>query len=101
MQGACHDVTGSPAGADLVDTVARVLTATGIEPATLCLELTASMVMKDVERAVATLRDPNALGVQLAGRPDRRPLPADAITALLAGLDSRGSFYLRGTSAPG
>ena len=60
------NVSGRQFESDLVGTVARVLDTTGMEPSKLCLEVTESMVMKDVDVAVATLRDLKALGVMLS-----------------------------------
>ena len=60
------NVSGRQFESDLVDTVARVLAATGMEPSTLCLEVTESVVMKDVDNAVSTLRDLKGLGVLLS-----------------------------------
>jgi len=50
----------------LVDTVAAALTRYGSPPARLCLELTESVVMADVEGTRATLERLAALGVRLA-----------------------------------
>jgi diguanylate cyclase (GGDEF)-like protein/PAS domain S-box-containing protein len=46
--------------------VARVLQETGLDPRCLCLEITESVVMKDVEITSATLRELKGLGVKLA-----------------------------------
>ncbi|MGQ0430889.1 MAG: putative bifunctional diguanylate cyclase/phosphodiesterase [Microthrixaceae bacterium] len=51
---------------DFVELVASVLAVTGADPADLCLEITESILMDDVELTVATLRRLKALGVQLA-----------------------------------
>lgn len=51
---------------DLVKTVARVLRDTGLEPRYLELEITESMVMRDVENALAMLRELKGLGVELS-----------------------------------
>jgi diguanylate cyclase (GGDEF)-like protein len=51
---------------DLVDTVFRVLAATGFPPTQLELELTESMVMNDVERAIETMHSLAAMGVRMA-----------------------------------
>lgn len=51
---------------DLVQSIATVLTETGLEPHRLEIELTEGLVMTDVENAVGILRDLKALGVQLA-----------------------------------
>lgn len=51
---------------DLVATVSRALARSGFPPALLELELTESMVMHDVEAAVATMRQLAAMGVRLS-----------------------------------
>jgi len=51
---------------DFVELVASVLAVTGADPADLCLEITESILMDDIELTVATLRRLKALGVQLA-----------------------------------
>lgn len=51
---------------DLVDVVAYMLRATGLDPRLLKLEITESAVMGNAEAAVATLRRLKALGVGLA-----------------------------------
>ena len=51
---------------DLVSTVAAALRDAGLAPRLLEIELTESLVMTDVERAIAVLRDLHALGVQIA-----------------------------------
>ena len=50
----------------LVGTVAEVLAETGIEPSRLCLEVTESIVMENVESAIETLDDLKALGVMVS-----------------------------------
>ena len=50
----------------LVDVVARALSATAIEPETLCLEVTESLLMHDTDEAVAILRQLAGLGVSLS-----------------------------------
>ncbi|MBN1172158.1 MAG: EAL domain-containing protein [Micromonosporaceae bacterium] len=50
----------------LVDDVARVLHSTGIDPSTVVLEITESLLMLDTEATVSTLNDLKALGVRLA-----------------------------------
>ncbi|MEA2272004.1 MAG: hypothetical protein QOI98_712 [Solirubrobacteraceae bacterium] len=50
----------------LRDSVADILVRTGTRPATLCLEITESMVMDDLERAVDTLHSLKRVGVKLA-----------------------------------
>lgn len=51
---------------DFVEIVASMLQQTGAEPSDICLEITESILMDDVEVTVATLRRLKALGVQLA-----------------------------------
>ncbi|GGY61388.1 bifunctional diguanylate cyclase/phosphodiesterase [Pseudoduganella albidiflava] len=51
---------------DFVQSVARVLDETGLDPASLELELTESAVMNDVEHAIEVMSDLKALGVKLA-----------------------------------
>ena len=51
---------------DLAKSIASVLAETGLPPQLLELELTESLVMTDVERAIVTLRDLKELGVQLS-----------------------------------
>jgi EAL domain-containing protein (putative c-di-GMP-specific phosphodiesterase class I) len=46
--------------------VARTLTTTGIDPATLHLEITESAAMSDVERTIETLQELRRLGTELA-----------------------------------
>jgi diguanylate cyclase (GGDEF)-like protein/PAS domain S-box-containing protein len=50
----------------LVDEVAAVIAATGIEPSWLRIEITETMALDDVDRTSATLRRLKALGVRLA-----------------------------------
>lgn len=50
----------------LVDDVRRVLHASGVRPQRLCLEITETAVMSDVERSLDTLRSLHDLGVGLA-----------------------------------
>jgi EAL domain-containing protein (putative c-di-GMP-specific phosphodiesterase class I) len=50
----------------LVEDIRRVVNMTGIDPPTLKLEITETVVMRDAEAAVATLRELKALGIQLA-----------------------------------
>jgi diguanylate cyclase (GGDEF)-like protein/PAS domain S-box-containing protein len=50
----------------LVAEIAEVLAETGLDPATLCLEITESVVMEDAESTSATLRDLKQLGIELA-----------------------------------
>jgi diguanylate cyclase (GGDEF)-like protein len=51
---------------DLVDLVDRILTETRTDPATLCLEITESVVVNDAETAGSTLRALKDLGVKLS-----------------------------------
>ena len=51
---------------DFVELVASTLERTGAEPGQICLEITESVLMDDVDLTVATLRRLKALGVQLA-----------------------------------
>jgi diguanylate cyclase (GGDEF)-like protein len=50
----------------LVRTVSRILEDTGLDPAALEMELTESMVMHNVESAIATLQGLKSLGVRLS-----------------------------------
>ena len=50
----------------LIATVTRVLRDSGLEPRSLELEITEGMVMRDVESALAMLRELKGLGVQLS-----------------------------------
>jgi EAL domain-containing protein (putative c-di-GMP-specific phosphodiesterase class I) len=50
----------------LADQVAEVLGVTGIDPSQLCLEITESLAMDDVEQTSAVLTGLHALGVKLA-----------------------------------
>jgi diguanylate cyclase len=51
---------------DLAATVQRVLEATGVEPGALCLELTETAFVEDLETSVATLHALHELGVSLS-----------------------------------
>ncbi|MGH9041239.1 MAG: EAL domain-containing protein [Acidimicrobiia bacterium] len=51
---------------ELVDTVRSVLAETGLDPSRLCLEITESVLMDDVESSIEALLDLKALGVRLA-----------------------------------
>jgi len=51
---------------DLIDTVSRIVTETGLDPRRLELELTESMIMRDVENAAAAMSKLKDLGVQLS-----------------------------------
>jgi diguanylate cyclase (GGDEF)-like protein/PAS domain S-box-containing protein len=50
---------------DLVRTVHHVLDETGADPRCVCIEITESVLMDDVESAIATLRALRALGIRL------------------------------------
>jgi diguanylate cyclase (GGDEF)-like protein/PAS domain S-box-containing protein len=52
--------------ADLVARVAQVIAETGIEPRTLVLELTETLLLRDTEAMLAKFRELKSLGVQLA-----------------------------------
>jgi EAL domain-containing protein (putative c-di-GMP-specific phosphodiesterase class I) len=52
--------------ADIVAGISDILQRTGVPPATLCLELTESVFMEDVDYFARTLASLKALGVQLA-----------------------------------
>jgi EAL domain-containing protein (putative c-di-GMP-specific phosphodiesterase class I) len=54
------------AGGELVEVVRRVLLDTGVEPASLKLELTESAVMGDAEHALAVFAQLKALGVRVS-----------------------------------
>jgi diguanylate cyclase (GGDEF)-like protein len=54
------------AQADFGDVLRRVLDETGVDPATICLEITEGAVMADVDAAWTMLRQAKALGVYLA-----------------------------------
>ncbi|MDP2109560.1 MAG: EAL domain-containing protein, partial [Thiobacillus sp.] len=51
---------------DLVEKVAAILDETGLDPASLELELTESLVMQDVEETIATLGKLKAMGIKLS-----------------------------------
>jgi EAL domain-containing protein (putative c-di-GMP-specific phosphodiesterase class I) len=51
---------------DFVELVARSLDATGADPDRICLEITETVLMDDIEVTVATLRRLKALGLKLA-----------------------------------
>jgi diguanylate cyclase (GGDEF)-like protein len=51
---------------NLVETVVAALTRHGLAASSLCLEITESAVMQDVERSIAVLEELRALGVALA-----------------------------------
>ena len=50
----------------LAETVARILRDNGLEPRYLDLEITESLLMKDVESAIATMHELKAIGVRLS-----------------------------------
>jgi EAL domain-containing protein (putative c-di-GMP-specific phosphodiesterase class I) len=50
----------------LVEEIEAILNATGVDPRQICLEITESVVMGDVEQTIAVLRRLKALGVRLA-----------------------------------
>ncbi|HEX6382717.1 MAG TPA: EAL domain-containing protein [Acidimicrobiia bacterium] len=54
------------AGSNMVETVMHTLETTGLAPRRLCLELTESVFMDEIEGAVGQLRDLCSLGVRLA-----------------------------------
>jgi diguanylate cyclase (GGDEF)-like protein len=60
------NVSARQFGAGLVDVVARALSATAIDPGTLCLEVTESVLMHDTEETVAILQELAGLGVSLS-----------------------------------
>ncbi|HTG48662.1 MAG TPA: EAL domain-containing protein [Actinomycetota bacterium] len=51
---------------ELVDEVREILTDTGLDPSTLILEITESVMIQDMDLAIARLTELKALGVQLA-----------------------------------
>lgn len=51
---------------DFVQTVTTVLEETGLDPQFLELEITESTIMRNVDKAIATLRELSELGIQLA-----------------------------------
>jgi diguanylate cyclase (GGDEF)-like protein len=53
-------------GAELVEVVARTLATTGTEPASLCLEVTESLLMDDIDGSVEVLRELAGLGVAIS-----------------------------------
>ena len=60
------NVSARQFGADLVGVVSHALDTSGINPGMLCLEVTESVVMTDVDAAVVTLRALSDLGVRLS-----------------------------------
>jgi len=51
---------------DLVREIDSVLSSTGLNPSQLCLEITESVAMDDIERTIRVLNDLKSLGVKLA-----------------------------------
>ena len=60
------DVSARQFDTDFVGTVARALDRVRLAPELLCLEVTETMMMADVDAAVATLEDLKALGVSVS-----------------------------------
>ena len=54
------------ASTDLVDVVERALETAGLPPSVLCMEVTESVLMDDIELAVGALKALKALGVEIA-----------------------------------
>jgi diguanylate cyclase (GGDEF)-like protein/PAS domain S-box-containing protein len=50
----------------LAEVFGGIIGASGIDPATICLEVTESMVMQDAELSIATLRELKALGLSIS-----------------------------------
>ena len=51
---------------NLAETFGGIIGRSGIDPATLCLEVTESMVMQDADLAIATLRELKSLGLSIS-----------------------------------
>ena len=51
---------------DLAETFGGIIGRSGIDPATVCLEVTESMVMQDAELAIATLRELKSSGLSIS-----------------------------------
>ena len=51
---------------DLAETFGGIIGRSGIDPATVCLEVTESMVMQDADLAIATLRELKSLGLRIS-----------------------------------
>ena len=51
---------------DLAERFGGIIGRSGIDPATVCLEVTESMVMQDADLAIATLRDLKSLGLSIS-----------------------------------
>ena len=65
----CMSVNLSPrqfSDAGLLDDIAAIVERTGIDPSMLELEITESMLMQNVERALRTLGELNTMGIRLA-----------------------------------
>ena len=60
------NVSGRQFESGLPELVAGVLGSTGIDPSTVCLEVTESVVMENAEFAITTLRQLKALGVRIS-----------------------------------
>ena len=60
------NVSGRQLDAALVEYVEGVLARSGMDPATLCLEVTESVVMDNIETTIGVLRALSALGVKLS-----------------------------------
>ncbi len=50
----------------LAETFGNIIDAAGIDPTTICLEVTESMVMQDAEMAITTLRELKSLGLNIS-----------------------------------
>jgi len=87
----------------LVETVSRLIAETGIEPSSLCLEVTEAVVLRDAEAVISTLRALKELGVTIGmdefgssqsslGALKRFPLDILKVDrSFVAGLDEEGS----------
>jgi EAL domain-containing protein (putative c-di-GMP-specific phosphodiesterase class I)/ActR/RegA family two-component response regulator len=62
----CVNVSGRQFESGLPELVAGVLAGTGVDPSTMCLEVTESVVMENAEFAITTLRELKALGVRIS-----------------------------------
>lgn len=51
---------------ELAETFGGIIGQSGVDPATVCLEVTESMVMQDAELAIATLRELKSLGLRIS-----------------------------------
>ena len=51
---------------NLVDDIESILAASGVDPRQICLEITETLVMEDIEQTIAVLRRLKGLGVRLA-----------------------------------